>query len=186
MDEDWTAIYKSSLYIFSIGLKCGLWLGHCSSRCMFRSLSCWKMNLCPSIKSSALCQVFFKDCPVFGSIHLFLNWLVSLNVVERSIPTARCYHHVPCWDGGLRGMRGVQLPPHSVLVSSHWSTLFLMFAVSPTWLVATPKHGFLWLTFNRSFILATLPQSGPDVWSTRLIVCVDRSFIMAPLCSVLL
>ena len=58
-----TAIFKS-YHRFSIGLRSGLWLGHSKTfKCFplnhssvalavcLRSLSCWKLNLCPSLKS---------------------------------------------------------------------------------------------------------------------------------------
>jgi hypothetical protein len=80
-----TAIFRS-LQRCSIRFKSGLWLGHSmtfrdlswSHSCVFLavclgSLSCWKVNLHPSLRSWDLWSRFSSRISVLFSVHLCLN-----------------------------------------------------------------------------------------------------------------
>ena len=96
-----TAIFKS-YHRFSIGLRSGIWLGHSKTfRCFpinhssvaltvcLGSLSCWKVNLHPSLKS-------LEDWSSHPSFLQF--WLVSQSLPMKNIPTAWCcHHHASLW-----------------------------------------------------------------------------------------
>ena len=102
-----TAIFRS-LQRCSIGFKSGLWLGHSRTftelswshsfdilAVCLGSLSCWKMNRRPSLRSRALLeQVFIQDVSVHCLHSSFpLSWLVSQFLPLKNIPTAWCCHH---------------------------------------------------------------------------------------------
>lgn len=59
-----------------------------------------------------------------------------------------------------------------------------LFALSPTWLLANCKQDFLWLSFNNSFLLATLPYR-PGLCSARLkvVLWTDSPTSAVDLCS---
>ena len=80
-----TAIFKS-YHRFSIGLRSGLWLGHSKTfKCFplkhlsvalavcLGSLSCWKVNLRPSLKPLEDKQVSLNNFPLFSTIHCWTN-----------------------------------------------------------------------------------------------------------------
>lgn len=105
----WTAGFRS-YHTLSIGFRTGLWQGHSNTWICFvwnhsivalalclGLLSCWKVNLCSSLKSFADSQqVFFQDCPVFCSIHQLGP--SSLSLLKRSSPRAwSCHLHVWQW-----------------------------------------------------------------------------------------
>ena len=177
-DRLWTAIFKSR-HRFSIGL------GH-SKTLTFFALNHSRVALAvclrvivllegePPPQSQVFCrlkQVFFKNCPVFGSIHLALNldqfpstcwWKAS----PQHDAATTVFH---CGDNVLRVMCSVGFPPpgpkSSILDSSDQSTFFHMFAVSPTWLVANFKRDFF-----QQRLSSRHSSCWPDLWSARLIV----------------
>ncbi len=103
----WTAIFRS-LQRCSIGFKSGLWLGHSRTvtellwshsfvilAVCLGSLSCWKVNLRPSLRSWALWRRFSSRISLyFGRIHLSLDCNQSSCPCSwKTTPTAWCCHH---------------------------------------------------------------------------------------------
>ena len=93
----YTAIFRS-LQRCSIGFKSGLWLGNSrtfrdlsiSHSCVVLAvclglLSCWKVNLHPSLRSWCLCTLLHSSFPQ--------SWLVSQSLPLTNIPTSWCCHH---------------------------------------------------------------------------------------------
>ncbi len=108
-----TAIFRS-LQRCSIGFKSGLWLGHsrtftelsCSHSFVILavclgSLSCWKMNLHPSLRSRALWSRFSSRMSLYIAAFIFPSILTSLPV-----PAAEKHPHSmmlprPCSTVGM-------------------------------------------------------------------------------------
>ncbi len=108
----WTAIFRS-LQRCSIGFKSGLWLGHSRTvtellwshsfvilAVCLGSLSCWKVNLRPGLRSWALWRRFRPGYPVLGRIHLSLDYNQSSCPCSWKTPpqhdAATTMLH--CWD----------------------------------------------------------------------------------------
>jgi len=108
----WTAIFRS-LQRCSIGFKSGLWLGHSRTATEFMwshsfvvlavclgSLSCWKVNLWPSLRSRALCKRFLSRISLYR-ISLYYPYTsffpqlqqVVLSLQLKNTRTAWCCHH---------------------------------------------------------------------------------------------
>ncbi len=126
----WTAIFRS-LQRCSIGFKSGLWLGH--SRTVTEllwshsfvilavlclgSLSCWKVNLRPSLRSWALWRRFSSRISLYLAAFIFpLDCNQSSCPCSwKNTPTAWCcHHHVHCWDCIGQVMSSAWFsPPHT-------------------------------------------------------------------------
>ncbi len=122
----WTAIFRS-LQRCSIGFKSGLWLGHSRTvtellwshsfvilAVCLGSLSCWKVNLRPSLRSWALWRRFSSR------ISLYLGYHLSLDCNQSSCP---CSWKTPpqhdaattmlhCWDCIGQVMSSAWFSPH--------------------------------------------------------------------------
>ncbi|XP_051570030.1 monocyte to macrophage differentiation factor 2-like isoform X2 [Myxocyprinus asiaticus] len=108
-----TAIFRS-LQRCSIGFKSGLWLGHSRTftelsrshsfvilAVCLGSLSCWKMNLHPSLRSRALWSRFSSRMSLYIAAFIFPSILTSLPV-----PAAEKHPHSmmlppPCFTVGM-------------------------------------------------------------------------------------
>lgn len=107
----WTAVFRSC-HRFSIGFRSGLWLGHSNTGICFilnhsivalalclGSLSCWKVNLCPS----SLLQILAGFLPRLSCFWLHPSshqlWPASLSLLKKSSPTTWCCHH-HVWQWG--------------------------------------------------------------------------------------
>ncbi len=103
----WTAIFRS-LQRCSIGFKSGLWLGHSRTvtellwshsfvilAVCLGSLSCWKVNLRPSLRSWALWRRFSSRISLYlAASHLSLDCNQSSCPCSwKNTPTAWCCHH---------------------------------------------------------------------------------------------
>ncbi len=100
----WTAIFRS-LQRCSIGFKSGLWLGHSRTvtellwshsfvilAVCLGSLSCWKVNLQPSLRSWALWRRFSSRISLsFRPFPRLQPVVLSLQL--KNTPTAWCCHH---------------------------------------------------------------------------------------------
>ncbi len=120
----WTVIFRS-FQRCSIGFKSGLWLGHSRTvtellwshsfvilAVCLGSLSCWRVNLQPSLRSWA--QVFVQDISVLGRIHLSLDCNQSSCPCSWKTPpqhdAATTMLH--CWDCIGQVMSGAWFSPH--------------------------------------------------------------------------
>ncbi len=108
----WTAIFRS-LQRCSIGFKSGLWLGHSRTvtellwshsfvilAVCLGSLSCWKVNLRPSLRSWALWRRFSSRISLYLPAFIFPSIATS-----RPIPAAEKHPHSmmlppPCFTVG--------------------------------------------------------------------------------------
>ncbi len=102
----WTAIFRS-LQRCSIGFKSGLWLGHSRTvtellwshsfvilAVCLGSLSCWKVNLWPSLRSWALWRRFSSRISLYLAAFIFPSIATSRPVpAAEKHPTAWCCHH---------------------------------------------------------------------------------------------
>ncbi len=101
----WTAIFRS-LQRCSIGFKSGLWLGHSRTvtellwshsfvilAVCLGSLSCWKVNLRPSLRSWALCRRFSSRISLYLAAFIFPSIAIVLSLQLKNTPTAWCCHH---------------------------------------------------------------------------------------------
>ncbi len=103
----WTAIFRS-LQRCSIGFKSGLWLGHSRTvtellwshsfiilAVCLGSLSCWKVNLRPSLRSWALWRRFSSRISLYLAAFIFPSIATSRPVpaAYKNTPTAWCCHH---------------------------------------------------------------------------------------------
>ncbi len=148
----WTAIFRS-LQRCSIGFKSGLWLGHSRTvtellwshsfvilAVCLGSLSCWKVNLRPSLRSWALWRRFSSRISLYLAAFIFPSIATS-----RPVPAAE--KHPPqldaattmlhCWDCIGQVMSSAWFSPHiplrikaksSILVSSDRESY-----LSPSW-----------------------------------------------------
>ena len=105
-ERHWSAIFRS-LQRCSIGFKSGLWLGHSrtirdlssSHSCVvlavcLGSLSRWKVNLRPSLRSWPLWSKFSSRISLFLLCSSFpWSWLVSQSLLLKNYLTAWCCHH---------------------------------------------------------------------------------------------
>ena len=57
------------------------------------SLSCWKVNLRPSLRSWALWSRFSSRISLYFAPSFLRSWLVSQSLPLKNIPTAWCCHH---------------------------------------------------------------------------------------------
>ncbi len=108
----WTAIFRS-LQRCSIGFKSGLWLGHSRTvtellwshsfvilAVCLGSLSCWKVNLRPSLRSWALWRRFSSRISLYSAAFIFPSIATS-----RPVPAAEKHPHSmmlppPCFTVG--------------------------------------------------------------------------------------
>ena len=156
-----------SLQRCSIGFKSGLWLGHSrtfrdlsqSHPCVVLAvclglLSCWKVNISPSLRSWALCSRFSSKISLY-----FPSILSSLPV-----PAAEKHHQMmlapPCFTvemvpGFLQTWRLSFRPKSSILVLSDQRNLFLMFWEYFRCLLANSKRAVMCLLLRSGFCLAT-------------------------------
>ncbi len=102
----WTAIFRS-LQRCSIGFKSGLWLGHSRTvtellwshsfvilAVCLGSLSCWKVNLRPSLRSEHSGEGFRPGYPCTWPHSSFPRLQpVVLSLQLKNTPTAWCCHH---------------------------------------------------------------------------------------------
>ncbi len=147
----WTAIFRS-LQRCSIGFKSGLWLGHSRTvtellwshsfvilAVCLGSLSCWKVNLRPSLRSWALWRRFSSR------ISLYLAaFIIPSIATSRPVPAAEKHLHSmmlppPCFTVGtvldrwwavpgfLHTYRLELRPKSSILVSSDQRILQVFF-----------------------------------------------------------
>ncbi len=144
----WTAIFRS-LQRCSIGFKSGLWLGHSITvtelwshsfvilAVCLASLSCWKVNLQPSLRSWALWRRFSSRISLYLAAFIFPS--IATN---RPVPAAEKHPHSmmlppPCFTVGtvldrwwvvpgfLHTYRLELRPKSSILVSSDQRILFV-------------------------------------------------------------
>ena len=58
-------------------------------------LSCWKVKLCPSLRSWALCSRFSSRISLYFAPFIFArSWLVSQSLPLKNFPTAWRHHHL--------------------------------------------------------------------------------------------
>ncbi len=127
----WTAIFRS-LQRCSIGFKSGLWLGHSRTvtellgshsfvflAVCLGSLSCWKVNLRPSLRSWALWRRFSSRISLYLAAFIFPSIATSRPVLS-SCP---CSWKTPpqhdaattmlhCWDCIEKVMSSAWFSPH--------------------------------------------------------------------------
>ncbi len=145
----WTAIFRS-LQRCSIGFKSGLWLGHSRTvtellwshsfvilAVCLGSLSCWKVNLRPSLRSWALWRRFSSRISLYLAAFIFPSIATG-----RPVPAAEKHPHSmmlppPCFTVGtvldrwwavpgfLHTYRLELRPKSSILVSSDQRILFV-------------------------------------------------------------
>ncbi len=148
----WTAIFRS-LQRCSIGFKSGLWLGHSRTvtellwshsfvilAVCLGSLSCWKVNLRPSLRSWALWRRFSSRISLYLAAFIFPSIATS-----RPVPAAEKHPHSmmlppPCFTVGtvldrwwavpgfLHTYRLELRPKSSILVSSDQRILQVFFS----------------------------------------------------------
>ncbi len=123
----WTAIFRS-LQRCSIGFKSGLWLGHSRTvtellwshsfvnlAVCLGSLSCWKVNLRPSLRSWALWRRFSSRISLYLAAFIFPSIATSRPVpaAEKTPPqhdAATTMLH--CWDCIGQVMSSAWFSPH--------------------------------------------------------------------------
>ncbi len=148
----WTAIFRS-LQRCSIGFKSGLWLGHSRTvtellwshsfvilAVCLGSLSCWKVNLRPSLRSWALWRRFSSRISLYLAAFIFPSI-----ATRRPVPAAEKHPHSmmlppPCFTVGtvldrwwavpgfLHTYRLELRPKSSILVSSDQRILQVFFS----------------------------------------------------------
>ncbi len=170
----WTAIFRS-LQRCSIGFKSGLWLGHSRTvtellwshsfvilAVCLGSLSCWKVNLQPSLRVlSTLEKVFVQDIPVLGRIHLSLDCNQSSCPCSWKTPpqhdAATTMLH--CWDCFGQVMSSAWFSPHIPLrIKAKKFYLGLIRPENPSGVfLANSMRAFMCLALRRGFRRATLP-----------------------------
>ncbi len=112
----WTAIFRS-LQRCSIGFKSGLWLGHSRTvtellwshsfvilAVCLGSLSCWKVNLRPSLRSWALWRRFSSRISLYLAAFIFPSIATSLPV-----------------PGSWKTPHSMMLPPPCSLLGLYWT-----------------------------------------------------------------
>ena len=118
----WTAVFRSC-HRFSIGFRSGLWLGHSNTICFvlnpsivalalwLASLSCWKVNLRPSLKS-------YVDSNRFSS-------KISLYLAPSIFPSTLTIFPVPAEEKHPQSM--MLLPPYLTvgMVCSGWCAVLV-------------------------------------------------------------
>ncbi len=122
----WTAIFRS-LQRCSIGFKSGLWLGHSRTvtellwshsfvilAVCLGSLSCWKVNLRPSLRSWALWRRFSSRISLYLAAFIFPSIATSRPVpAAEKHPTAWCCTTMlHCWDCIGQVMSSAWFSPH--------------------------------------------------------------------------
>ncbi len=177
----WTAIFRS-LQRCSIGFKSGLWLGHSRtvtellwSHSFFilavclGSLSCWKVNLRPSLRSWVLWRRFSSRISLYLAAFIF-----PFIATSRPVPAAEKHPHSmmlppPCFTVGtvldrwwavpgfLYTYRLELRPKSSILVSSDQRILFVTILESFRCFLANSMQAFMCLALRRGFRRATLP-----------------------------
>ncbi len=143
----WTAIFRS-LQRCSIGFKSGLWLGHSRTvtellwshsfvilAVCLGSLSCWKVNLRPSLRSWALWRRFSSRISLYLAAFIFPSIATSRPVAEKHPHSMML--PPPCFTVGtvldrwwavpgfLHTYRLELRPKSSILVSSDQIILFV-------------------------------------------------------------
>ncbi len=177
----WTAIFRS-LQRCSIGFKSGLWLGHSRTvtellwshsfvilAVCLGSLSCWKVNLRPSLRSWALWRRFSSRISLYLAAFIFPSIATS-----RPVPAAEKHPHSmmlppPCFTVGtvldrwwavpgfLHTYRLELRPKSSILDSSDQRILFVTILESFRCFLANSMRAFICLALRRGFRRATLP-----------------------------
>ncbi len=118
----WTTIFRS-LQRCSIGFKSGLWLGHSRTvtellwshsfvilAVCLGSLSCWKVNLWPNLRSWALWRRFSSRISLYLAAFIFSSIATS-----RPVPAAEKHPHsmmLHCWDCIGQVMSSAWFSPH--------------------------------------------------------------------------
>ncbi len=156
----WTAIFRS-LQRCSIGFKSGLWLGRSRTvtelwwshsfvilAVCLGSLSCWKVNLRPSLRSWALWRRFSSRISLYLAAFIFPPPCFTVGtVLDR-------WWAVP---GFLHTYRLELRPKSSILVSSDQRILFVTILESFRCFLANSMQAFMCLALRRGFRRATLP-----------------------------
>ncbi len=172
----WTAIFRS-LQRCSIGFKSGLWLGHSRTvtellwshsfvilAVCLGSLSCWKVNLRPSLRSWALWRRFSSRISLYLTAFIFPSIATS-----RPVPAAEKQPHSmmlppPCFTVGtvldrwwavpgfLHTYRLESRPKSSILVSSDQRILFVTILESFRCFLANSVRVFMCLALRRGFV----------------------------------
>ncbi len=175
----WTAIFRS-LQRCSIGFKSGLWLGHSRTvtellwshsfvilAVCLGSLSCWKVNLRPSLRSWALWRRFSSRISLYLAAFIFPSTATS-----RPVPAAEKHPHSmmlppPCFTVGtvldrwwavpgfLHTYRLELRPKSYILVSSDQRILFVTILESFRCFLANSMRVFMCLALRRGFRRAT-------------------------------
>ncbi len=168
----WTAIFRS-LQRCSIGFKSGLWLGHSRTvtellwshsfvilAVCLGSLSCWKVNLRPSLMSWALWRRFSSRISLYLAAFIFPSIATS-----RPVPAAEKHPHSmmlppPCFTVGtvldrwwavpgfLHTYRLELRPKSSILVSSDQRILFVTILESFRCFLANSMWAFMCLALR--------------------------------------
>ncbi len=166
----------------SIGFKSGLWPGHSRTvtellwshsfvilAVCLGSLSCWKVNLRPSLRSWALWRRFSSRISLYLTAFIFPSIVTS-----RPVPAAEKHPHSmmlppPCFTVGTVLDRWwavpgflhtyhLELRPKSyILVSSDQRILFVTILESFRCFLANSMRAFMCLALRRGFRRATLP-----------------------------
>ncbi len=174
--------FLGSLQRCSIGFKSGLWLGHSRTvtellwshsfvilAVCLGSLSCWKVNLRPSLRSWALWRRFSSRISLYLAAFIFPSIATS-----RPVPAAEKHPHSmmlppPCFTVGtvldrwwavpgfLHTYRLELRPKSSILVSSDQRILFVTILESFRCFLANSMRAFMCLALRRGFRRATLP-----------------------------
>ncbi len=145
----WTAIFRS-LQRCSIGFKSGLWLGHSRTvtellwshsfvilAVCLGSLSCWKVNLRPSLRSWALWRRFSSRISLYLTAFIFPSIATS-----RPVPAAEKHPH------------SMMLPPPCSLLGLYWT--------GDEQCLVSPQHtAFMCLALRRGFRLGPLCHKAP-------------------------
>ncbi len=177
----WTAIFRS-LQRCSIEFKSGLWLGHSRTvtellwshsfiilAVCLGSLSCWKVNLRPTLRSWALWRRFSSRISLYLAAFIFPSIATS-----RPVPAAEKHPHSmmlppPCFTVGtvldrwwavpgfLHTYRLELRPKSSILVSSDQRILFVTILEPFRCFLANSMRAFMCLALRRGFRRATLP-----------------------------
>ncbi len=122
----WTAIFRS-LQRCSIGFKSGLWLGHSRTvtellwshsfvilAVCLGSLSCWKVNLRPSLRSWALWWRFSSRISLYLAAFIFPSIATSRPVPAAEKPPQHdaATTTLHCWDCIGQAMSSAWFSPH--------------------------------------------------------------------------
>ncbi len=171
----WTAIFRS-LQRCSIGFKSGLWLGHSRTvtellwshsfvilAVCLGSLSCWKVNLRPSLRSWALWRRFLSRISLYLATFIFPSIATS-----HPVPAAEKHPHsmmlpppgftvgtvLDRWWAvpGFLHTYCLELRPKSfILVSSDQRILFFTILESFRCFLANSMQAFMCLALRRGF-----------------------------------